>query len=226
MTVIEARKLTKRYRTGGQTLEALKGIDFTLDSGEFVSIMGPSGSGKTTLLNILGLLSTPTEGRVELNGRDVTDLGDGKRTRLRKQTIGFVFQNFYLLPTLTAVENVEVPRLFDRDPGRTARARDLLRRVGLADRMDHRPDELSGGQKQRVAIARALINGPNILLADEPTGNLDRGTGKQILDEFRLIADTEDVAIVAVTHDEMVNDYVDRTVNLVDGLASEGGPHG
>lgn len=226
MTVIEARELTKRYRTGGQTLEALKGIDFTLNSGEFVSIMGPSGSGKTTLLNILGLLSTPTEGRVELNGRDVTDLGDGKRTKLRKQTIGFVFQHFYLLPTLTAVENVEVPRLFDRDPNRTARARDLLRRVGLADRMDHRPDELSGGQKQRVAIARALINGPNILLADEPTGNLDRGTGQQILDEFRLIADTEDVAIVAVTHDEMVNDYVDRTVNLVDGLVGEGAPHG
>lgn len=226
MTVIEARELTKRYRTGGQTLEALKGIDFTLNSGEFVSIMGPSGSGKTTLLNILGLLSTPTEGRVELNGRDVTDLGDGKRTKLRKQTIGFVFQHFYLLPTLTAVENVEVPRLFDRDPNRTARARDLLRRVGLADRMDHRPDELSGGQKQRVAIARALINGPNILLADEPTGNLDRGTGQRILDEFRLIADTEDVAIVAVTHDEMVNDYVDRTVNLVDGLVGEGAPHG
>jgi len=217
MTVIDARELVKRYRTGGQTLEALKGIDFSLESGEFVSIMGPSGSGKTTLLNILGLLATPTEGRVELNGRDVTDLGDRKRTRLRKRTIGFVFQHFYLLPTLTAVENVEIPRLFDRDPGRAARARDLLTRVGLGDRLDHRPDQLSGGQKQRVAIARSLINDPTIVLADEPTGSLDRDTGRQILDEFRRIATEEDVAIVAVTHDELVNEYVDRTVHLVDG---------
>jgi putative ABC transport system ATP-binding protein len=221
MTVVDAQGLVKRYRTGGQTLEALKGIDFSLEAGEFVSIMGPSGSGKTTLLNILGLLATPTEGRVELNGQDVTDLGDRKRTRLRKQTIGFVFQHFYLLPTLTAVENVEVPRLFDRDPTRTARARDLLTRVGLGDRLDHRPDQLSGGQKQRVAIARSLINDPTIVLADEPTGSLDRETGRQILDEFRAIADAEDVAIVAVTHDELVNEYVDRTVNLVDGLVGE-----
>jgi putative ABC transport system ATP-binding protein len=224
MTVVDARGLVKRYRTGGQTLEALKGIDFTLEAGEFVSIMGPSGSGKTTLLNILGLLATPTEGHVELNGRDVTDLGDRKRTLFRKRTIGFVFQHFYLLPTLTAVENVEVPRLFDRDPGRTARARDLLRRMGLGDRLDHRPDQLSGGQKQRVAIARSLINDPSILLADEPTGNLDRETGRQILDEFSRIADTEDVAIVAVTHDDLVNEYVDRTVNLVDGLVGEEAP--
>jgi putative ABC transport system ATP-binding protein len=224
MTVVDARGLVKRYRTGGQTLEALKGIDFTLETGEFVSIMGPSGSGKTTLLNILGLLSTPTEGRVELDGRDVTDLGDSKRTRLRKQTIGFVFQHFYLLPTLTAVENVEVPRLFDRDPNRTARARDLLTRMELGDRLDHRPDELSGGQKQRVAIARSLINDPRILLADEPTGNLDRETGQQILTEFSRIADTEDVAIVAVTHDDLVNEYVDRTINLVDGLVGEAAP--
>ena len=221
MTVVDARGLVKRYRTGGEILEALKGIDFKLEPGEFVSIMGPSGSGKTTLLNILGLLATPTEGRVELNGQDVTNLGDRKRTRLRKQTIGFVFQHFYLLPTLTAVENVEVPRLFDRDPGRTARARDLLTRVGLGDRLDHRPDQLSGGQKQRVAIARSLINDPTIVLADEPTGSLDRDTGRQILDEFQRIADTEDVAIVAVTHDELVNEYVDRTVRLVDGLVGE-----
>lgn len=217
MTVIDAQGLVKRYRTGGQTLEALKGIDFRLEPGEFVSIMGPSGSGKTTLLNILGLLATPTEGQLLLDGRDVTDLGDRKRTRLRKRTIGFVFQHFYLLPTLTAVENVEVPRLFDRDRNRTARARDLLTRVGLGDRLDHRPDQLSGGQKQRVAIARSLINDPKIVLADEPTGSLDRDTGRKILDEFRHIADEEDVAIIAVTHDELVNEYVDRTVHLVDG---------
>ena len=217
MTVIDARGLVKRYRTGGQTLEALKGIDFSLEPGEFVSIMGPSGSGKTTLLNILGLLATPTEGQLLLEDRDVTDIGDRKRTLLRKRTIGFVFQHFYLLPTLTAVENVEVPRLFDRDPNRTERAQDLLTRVGLGDRLDHRPDQLSGGQKQRVAIARSLINDPKIVLADEPTGSLDRETGRQILDEFRRIADEEDVGIIAVTHDELVNEYVDRTVHLVDG---------
>ncbi|WP_276271442.1 ABC transporter ATP-binding protein [Haloarcula litorea] len=217
MTVLDATGLVKRYRSGGETLEALGGIDFSLSAGEFVSIMGPSGSGKTTLLNILGLLDTPTEGRVVLNGRDVTDLGDRKRTTMRKRTIGFVFQHFYLLPTLNAVENVEVPSLFDRDPGRRDRAVDLLSRMGLGDRLDHRPDQLSGGQKQRVAIARSLINGPSIVLADEPTGNLDRDTGRQILDEFRRIADEDEVAIVAVTHDELVNEYVDRTVNLVDG---------
>ncbi|WP_324661785.1 ABC transporter ATP-binding protein [Haloarcula sediminis] len=224
MTVIDARGLVKRYRTGGQTLEALKGVDFSLEPGEFVSIMGPSGSGKTTLLNIIGLLATPTEGRLLLEGRDVTDLGDRKRTLLRKRTIGFVFQHFYLLPTLTAVENVEVPRLFDRDPNRTERAKDLLTRVGLGDRLDHRPDQLSGGQKQRVAIARSLINDPKIVLADEPTGSLDRDTGRQILDEFRHIADEEDVGIIAVTHDELVNEYVDRTVHLVDGALGEETP--
>jgi putative ABC transport system ATP-binding protein len=217
MTVIDAQGLVKRYRTGGQTLYALAGIDFALKPGEFVSIMGPSGSGKTTLLNILGLLATPTEGTVLLEGQDVTGLGDSKRTSLRKQTIGFVFQHFYLLPTLTAVENVEVPLLLDSDPEVTTRARTLLERLGLGDRLDHKPDELSGGQKQRVAIARSLINSPKVVLADEPTGNLDSETGRQILDEFRRIADEDDVAIVAVTHDELVNEYVDRTVHLVDG---------
>ena len=217
MTVIDATGLVKRYRTGGQTLYALAGIDFALESGEFVSIMGPSGSGKTTLLNILGLLDTPTEGTVMLEGQDVTGLGDRKRTALRKRTIGFVFQHFYLLPTLTAVENVEVPLLLDSDPEVTKRARTLLKRLGLGDRLDHKPDELSGGQKQRVAIARSLINSPKVVLADEPTGNLDSETGRQILDEFRRIADEDDVAIVAVTHDDLVNEYVDRTVHLVDG---------
>jgi putative ABC transport system ATP-binding protein len=217
MTVIDAQGLVKRYHTGGQTLYALAGIDFALESGEFVSIMGPSGSGKTTLLNILGLLDTPTEGTVLLEGQDVTGLSDRKRTSLRKRTIGFVFQHFYLLPTLTAVENVEVPLLLDSDPEVTNRARTLLERLGLGDRLDHKPDELSGGQKQRVAIARSLINSPKVVLADEPTGNLDSETGRQILDEFQRIADEDDVAIVAVTHDDLVNEYVDRTVHLVDG---------
>lgn len=220
MTVLEAQHVVKRYQSGGGTLTALKGVDFAIEPGEFVSIMGPSGSGKSTLLNILGLLDVPSEGRLLLDGADVTDLSDRERTRERKRTIGFVFQQFYLLPTLTALENVTVPTLFDRDSDATARARDLLKRVGLGDRMDHRPDQLSGGQKQRVAIARSLINEPRVLLADEPTGNLDQETGTKILEEFAEIT-AQDVAVIAVTHDPLVNEYTDRTVELVDGVMSK-----
>jgi len=223
VAVIETRNVVKRYETGGETLTALKGIDFAVEPGEFVSIMGPSGSGKTTLLNLLGLLDDPSEGRVFLDDEDVTGISDRERTGARKRTIGFVFQNFYLIPTLTARENVEIPALFDRDPTVEDRAIDLLERVGLADRLDHRPDELSGGQKQRVAIARSLINEPRVLLADEPTGNLDRDTGRAVLDEFVSITE-QDVAVIAVTHDELVNDYVDRTVRLVDGYMGEEAP--
>ena len=223
MAVIETRGVVKRYRTGGQTLEALKGIDFAVEPGEFVSIMGPSGSGKTTLLNLLGLLDDPSEGQVLLDGEDVTGLSDSEQTAARKRTIGFVFQNFYLIPTLTAKENVEVPALFDHDSTVEERSVDLLERMGLGDRLDHKPDELSGGQKQRVAIARSLINEPRVLLADEPTGNLDRDTGRKILDEFVDITE-RDVAVIAVTHDELVNEYVDRTVELVDGLMGEDVP--
>ncbi|QPV62312.1 ABC transporter ATP-binding protein [Halosimplex litoreum] len=223
MAVIEARNVVKRYRTGGETLEALEGIDFAVEPGEFVSIMGPSGSGKTTLLNLLGLLDDPSEGEVRLDGEDVTGLSDSERTRSRKRTIGFVFQDFYLVPTLTAKENVEVPALFDHDPSVEERSVDLLERMGLGDRLDHKPDELSGGQKQRVAIARSLVNEPRVLLADEPTGNLDRETGRTILDEFVAITE-RDVAVVAVTHDELVNEYVDETVELVDGHLGEDVP--
>jgi len=223
VAVIETRDVVKRYETGGQTLEALKGIDFAVEPGEFVSIMGPSGSGKTTLLNLLGLLDDPSEGQVLLDGDDVTGLSDREQTNARKRTIGFVFQNFYLIPTLSAKENVEVPALFDHDPSVEERAVDLLERMGLGDRLDHKPDELSGGQKQRVAIARSLINEPRVLLADEPTGNLDRDTGRQILQEFVEVTE-RDVAVIAVTHDELVNEYVDRTVELVDGLMGEDAP--
>ncbi|ELZ25613.1 ABC transporter ATP-binding protein [Halosimplex carlsbadense 2-9-1] len=225
MAVIETRGAVKRYRTGGETLEALKGIDFAVEPGEFVSIMGPSGSGKTTLLNLLGLLDDPSEGEVLLDGEDVTGLSDREQTAARKRTIGFVFQNFYLIPTLTARENVEVPALFDHDPTVEERSVDLLERMGLGDRLDHKPDELSGGQKQRVAIARSLINEPRLLLADEPTGNLDRETGRQILEEFVEITE-RDVAVIAVTHDELVNEYVDRTVELVDGYMGSDVPTG
>jgi len=216
VAILEARDVTRRYETGSETVNALAGVDFSIDAGEFVSIMGPSGSGKSTLLNMLGLLDNPTEGTVLLDGEDVTTFTDKRRTTARKNTIGFIFQAFYLIPTLTARENVEVPRLLERDPETPERAADLLGRVGLGERVDHRPDELSGGQKQRVAIARSLINEPRVLLADEPTGNLDRETGRKILEEFQRIRD-EGVAIVTVTHDPLLNEYVDRTVQVEDG---------
>ncbi|MFB6168055.1 MAG: ABC transporter ATP-binding protein [Haloferacaceae archaeon] len=216
-STLALREVVRRYETGGETVVALDRVSFGASPGEFVSVMGPSGSGKSTMLNLLGLLDTPDEGRVLLDGRDVTDLDDEARTAERKRSIGFVFQSFFLLPTLTAVENVELPTLFGSDPTRRDRAVALLERVGLGERLDHRPGELSGGQKQRVAIARALVNEPRLLLADEPTGNLDSETAATVLDEFRRIADDRDVAVVAVTHDPQLNDYVDRTVELVDG---------
>jgi putative ABC transport system ATP-binding protein len=215
--IVELRGVWKRYDTGGEVVEALKDVDFAAKPGEFVAVMGPSGSGKSTMLNVLGLLDSPSEGTVVLDGRNVTDLTDRELTRERKRSIGFVFQHFHLLPTLSAVENVELPTLFGDDETARRRAVDLLERVGLGDRLEHRPSQLSGGQKQRVAIARALINAPRLLLADEPTGNLDRETGRSVLEEFVRIADEENVAIVAVTHDMQVTDFADRTVNLVDG---------
>ncbi|SHH42238.1 ABC transporter ATP-binding protein [Halobaculum gomorrense] len=219
--IISGRSVVKAYVTGGETVRALRGIDFRVDPGEFVAIVGPSGSGKSTLLNMLGLLDVPTGGVVELEGVDVETFSDAERTRRRKETIGFVFQSFHLIPTLTAVENVEVPRLLDRTPARTREAAtDLLERVGLGDRLGHYPDELSGGQKQRVAIARALVNDPGLLLADEPTGNLDRETGDQILAEFDAITD-EGVAVVTVTHDDYVAQFADRVVNLIDGTVRD-----
>jgi putative ABC transport system ATP-binding protein len=172
------------------------------------------------MLNVLGLLDAPSEGVVRLHGEDVTTLSDEALTDARRTAIGFVFQDFHLVPTLTAAENVELPTLFARDPEGMARARDLLRRVGLGDRLDHRPTQLSGGQQQRVAIARALVNEPTVVLADEPTGNLDRETGRAVLDELRGICD-EGVAVVAVTHDPLVTEYVDRVVELVDGHLRE-----
>ncbi|RDI69918.1 ABC transporter ATP-binding protein [Halopelagius longus] len=225
--IIRGERVVKEYQTGNQIVRALKGIDFSIGPSDFVAIVGPSGSGKSTLLNLLGLLDVPTGGTVRLRGTDVSTLSDGDRTSKRKQTIGFVFQSFYLIPTLTALENVEMPRMLDRTPVATReRATDLLRRVGLGDRLDHYPDELSGGQKQRVAIARSLINDPAILLADEPTGNLDRDTGDRILALFDELRAEEDVAVVTVTHDAYVAEEADRVVNLVDGEvqnATEGG---
>ena len=216
MAAIELAGVTRRYDGGGETVVALDSVSIGIDRGAFVAIMGPSGSGKSTLLNVVGLLDAPDEGRVRVDGRDVTEAGIDERTRLRKRTIGFVFQDFHLIPTLSALENVAVPTIFDPQPRRD-RAAELLGRVGLDDRVDHLPEELSGGQKQRVAIARSLINSPAIVLADEPTGNLDRDTGERILSELTAVTDAG-VSVVAVTHDPAVAEYADRTIELRDGV--------
>jgi len=221
--ILELRNVVKRYRTGEKVLTALKGVDFQVSPGEFVTIMGPSGSGKTTMLNVLGLLDKPSEGKVYFHGHDVTGFNDEQRTGQRRQTIGFVFQDFYLLESLTAQENVEVPGMFAKDGGGSDRARRLLELVGLGDRVDHYPNELSGGQQQRVAIARSLINDPQVVLADEPTGNLDEETSHQILDLLGRICNTG-AAVVAVTHDPLVSQYAGREVNVNDGHVTRGKP--
>jgi putative ABC transport system ATP-binding protein len=214
-------RATKRYQSGGGgRVTALSAVDFAVRAGEVVAVVGPSGSGKSTMLNLLGLLDAPTEGRVELRGDPVAGRSERELTNVRRETVGFVFQDYHLIPTLSAVENVRLPTTFLPEDA-TPRAVDLLERVGLGARLDHTPDELSGGQKQRVAIARALINEPAVLLADEPTGNLDRDTGVDVLEEVRRVADTG-VGVVAVTHDELVTDYADRTVELVDGVLADG----
>jgi putative ABC transport system ATP-binding protein len=220
--VIRGADVVREYQTGDQLVRALDGVDFAINSSDFVAVVGPSGSGKSTLLNLLGLLDVPTSGQVFLHNEDVSAFSESERTSKRKRDIGFVFQSYYLIPTLTAVENVEVPRLLDRTPRQTReRATELLERVGLGERLRHYPDELSGGQKQRVAIARSLINNPNILLADEPTGNLDRDTGDDILALFDELRTERDVAVVTVTHDQYVADAADRIVNLIDGVVQD-----
>jgi len=220
--VIRGADVVREYQTGDQIVRALDGVDFAINPSDFVAVVGPSGSGKSTLLNLLGLLDVPTSGQVVLHNEDVSTFSESERTSKRKRDIGFVFQSYYLIPTLTAVENVEVPRLLDRKPRQTRnRATELLERVGLGQRLRHYPNELSGGQKQRVAIARSLINNPNILLADEPTGNLDRDTGDDILALFDELRAERDVAVVTVTHDQYVADAADRIVNLIDGVVQE-----
>lgn len=221
MSLIELENIVKRYDTGAEIIEALKGVNLQAERGEMVTITGPSGSGKSTMLNMVGLLDTPTEGTIRLDGRDVTGFTEDELTEERRSGIGFIFQNFHLLPMLTATENVELPSMWDTSIDRHDRAIDLLQRVGLGDRLDHMPNELSGGQQQRVAIARALINEPDIVLADEPTGNLDQETGRTVLDELTRLKDEENIAIVAITHDEQLVNYSDRVVRLVDGEIQE-----
>jgi putative ABC transport system ATP-binding protein len=215
--VIEARGLKRYYRRGSETVKALDGVDVAIRAGEIVSILGPSGSGKTTLINLLSCLDAPTEGTLLVAGRSVAGLAEDELVEVRRGVLGFVFQQFALLPTLTVTENVELPLTFlDRrvDPRRT---REILETVGLADRATHLPRELSGGQMQRVAIARALIADPKILVADEPTGNLDSATGASIIRLFQSLAKEKGLAILLTTHNPAFGYEADRVITLQDG---------
>jgi putative ABC transport system ATP-binding protein len=216
--LIKMRDITKSYQMGTHTVDALAGADLDVRENEYIALMGPSGSGKTTFMNIIGCLDTPTSGRYELAGQDVTELADDTLAFIRNKEIGFVFQTFNLLPRATALENVELPLIYGGVDGKSRRERvwTALDKVGLADRAGHRPNELSGGQRQRVAIARALVNDPSIILADEPTGNLDSKSGEEIMSVFRMLSDQGNTLIV-VTHDENVAGHAKRRVRLRDG---------
>jgi len=215
MPVVSAIGLSKTYRRGGEEVRALDGVSFEIGQGEFVAVTGPSGAGKTTLLNIIGCMDAPTSGTLRIGGTEVQQLSERERTRWRGQRIGFVFQNFSLIPTLTVSENVALPALFARRK-RDQRVDELLDVVGLGRRRNHRPNELSGGEMQRAAIARALINEPELILADEPTGNLDTTTGDAIIDLFKELR-RKGLTIVVVTHNAAMASAAERQIRLVDG---------
>ena len=215
--VIEALGLKRHYRRGSETVKALDGVDLEIRAGEMVSILGPSGSGKTTLINLLSCLDAPTEGTLIVAGRSVAGLSEDELVEVRRGVLGFVFQQFALLPTLTVTENVELPLMFLDRKADSRRTREILQLVGLADRADHLPRELSGGQMQRVAIARALMAEPKILVADEPTGNLDSASGQAIIDLFKRLAAGQGLAIILTTHNPAFGYQADRVITLQDG---------
>jgi putative ABC transport system ATP-binding protein len=215
--VIVGHELKRYYQRGSETVRALDGVDITIHAGEMVAILGPSGSGKTTLINLLSCLDAPDTGELSITGRSVTGLGEEELTDIRRGRIGFVFQKFHLLPALTVVANVELPQLFLQRPVDRARTLEVLRLVDLENRAGHLPRELSGGQMQRVAIARALITKPGILIADEPTGNLDRANGEAIFSLFRRLIRQEGLAVVVTTHNQQLAAQADRLIHLEDG---------
>jgi putative ABC transport system ATP-binding protein len=216
--MLEARQLTKEYQSGDHRIAVLRDVSFGIPDGAFVSIVGPSGSGKTTLLGLLAGLDVPTSGSVLMDGDDLGKLSEDRRAQLRGAKVGFVFQSFQLIPTLTALENVQVPLELRGDDGAPARARELLARVGLGDRAHHFPNQLSGGEQQRVAIARAFSNSPRLLFADEPTGNLDSETGAHIVELLETLNRESGTTIVLVTHDLNLARRAQRIIRLADGL--------
>jgi putative ABC transport system ATP-binding protein len=215
-SIIEAKNLTKIYRRGREEIQALKNVDFNVNEGEFVSIVGPSGSGKTALLNVLGFLDTPTGGSLRLNGLETKELKEHELVKLRRDNIGFVFQQFYLMPTLTARENIDLPLLFSRKERKKDRIDEILQMVGLEERGDHLPGQLSGGEMQRVAIGRALVNDPKIVLADEPTGNLDSATSQMIFELFNEL-NRKGLTLIVVTHNLDLASHAQKIYTLMDG---------
>ncbi|MBU1050732.1 ABC transporter ATP-binding protein [Candidatus Bipolaricaulota bacterium] len=226
--MLDMKGLTKNYQLGKVIVRALRGLDLQIDKGEIVAVMGPSGSGKSTLMHILGALDVPTEGKAFINGKDLQQLKEAELVVLRGQTVGFVFQTFSLIPTLSAQRNVELPMIF-QGVGKKERAKKasaLLAGVGLADRTHHKPNELSGGERQRVAIARALANDPEIILADEPTGNLDSESGEAVLSLLKGLAKKDGKTVILVTHDPEAAEIADRIIRLRDGCIDTRKPKG
>jgi len=217
--IIQLKDVWKTYLMDGLNLDVLKKVNIEIYQGEFVAIVGPSGSGKSTLMNLIGILDSPSKGRIYFEDEDISKLSEDELSQLRGKKIGFVFQQFNLIPALTAQENVILPTIFQNTPEeiRVKKAQELLKKVNLGDRLDHRPNQLSGGQQQRVAIARALINNPEVILADEPTGNLDSNSGKQVMEMLTKLNREEEKTVILVTHDLDLVKYAERTIFIRDG---------